>query len=87
MARQILAWQCRYCGDVKKTRKIAERHEKTCLKNPEAKNCVLCIHSMNDPYTNTLVCSVRKLNCSRAVSADCDQFQTLETSVGTRELK
>lgn len=73
MVRQILAWQCRYCGGVKKTKHIAERHEITCLQNPDAKNCVLCVNSITDP--GFLFCSVRGIKCSSAVSASCEQFQ------------
>lgn len=74
MARQVLAWQCKYCGEIKKTRNIAERHEKTCLQNPDAKNCVLCRYSKTDENSSALMCTVRQIKCSRAVSADCESF-------------
>lgn len=80
MPRQILAWQCKYCGAVKKTEKIASRHEKSCTSNPEARNCLLCEHSYkpeadaNNPNPK-LRCAVRNCDCSRAVSAECPVFK------------
>lgn len=46
MARRVLAWECRYCGALKKNENICVRHELSCLENPEAKNCYFCIHSL-----------------------------------------
>jgi hypothetical protein len=77
MARRVLAWECGYCGELKKTENIANRHEASCLKNPNAKNCVLCTHSYKQTlYGNSiLVCKEKKVTCSRAISAKCDDFE------------
>lgn len=78
MARRVLAWECRYCGALKKTENICLRHEITCVHNPDAKNCILCIHS-NATETGKmrkekLLCNLGK-KCSRAVSAKCENFR------------
>lgn len=73
MARRILAWECRYCGAIKKTENICLRHEKTCMKNPDARNCILCKHSSNKPGTRELLCQKGK-KCSQATSANCEHF-------------
>jgi len=78
MAKQVLAWKCRYCGVIKKSETIATRHERSCLNNPEAKNCIVCVES----YTgyggnNVLTCTARRCDCSRAISANCDKFQRI----------
>ena len=80
MARRILAYECQYCGAIKRNKKIAERHEITCMSNPEAKNCILCIHRRRIPVDldggGELVCNRRQITCSRAVSAKCEHFST-----------
>lgn len=76
MARRVLAWECRYCGTIKKSETICERHEKTCLKNPDARNCVVCQHS-HKPEGDSLSCLKGK-KCSRATSAKCEHFKRKE---------
>lgn len=81
MARRVLAWECQYCGALKRTEKIAVRHEKTCLKNPDSKNCLNCKNSYTDaPRDGGLPerrCKVKGSSCSRAVSADCEHYTPL----------
>lgn len=77
MARRILAWECKYCGAIKKNETIALRHEVTCLKNPDARNCILCIFSFRNEQMNKLVCRKGKI-CSRAISASCEYFRRKE---------
>lgn len=72
MARRILAWECKYCGAIKKSETICERHEKTCLKNPDARNCIVCKHSYNRDVK--ISCCKGKV-CSRATSAKCEYFE------------
>lgn len=80
MARRVLAWECRYCGQIKKTENICMRHEKTCLKNNDAHNCILCERSYyssldDDKLVGTrLMCQEGK-KCSQATSADCKYFK------------
>lgn len=71
MARRIYAWMCRYCGDIKKTRNVAEKHEIACLKNPNARNCMHCIYSFEG--VGGLKCEKGK-KCTKAVSAVCPYF-------------
>lgn len=81
MARRILAWECRYCGAIKKSETICERHEITCLKNPQARNCVVCENGYKptieflseDDKVPSLLCKKGKV-CSRATSAKCEYF-------------
>lgn len=75
MARRVLAWECRYCGAIKKSETICNRHEKTCLKNPDARNCIVCAHSAKS--VSALICSKGKV-CSRATSAKCEHFKREE---------
>lgn len=85
MARRVFAWQCQYCGTLKRTELIAKRHEAACLHNPDAKNCILCVHSNKEKieedyemFTVTkrvLRCSKRRINCSTAVSVKCEHFK------------
>ena len=72
MATRVLAYECKYCGALKKTNTICERHETTCFQNPDAKNCVLCEHMRNGD--NGKVCFVTGKRCSVAVSANCEHF-------------
>ncbi len=72
MARRIIAWECKYCGEIKKSEKIALRHEASCLKNPDAKNCTLCVNS--EKQEGRLICVKHGQYCSRAISAYCDDF-------------
>lgn len=37
MATRVLAYECKYCGTLKKTRALMDRHELACLRNPKAK--------------------------------------------------
>ena len=73
MARRVLAWECRHCGAIKKTENICRRHEITCLKNPDARNCILCQHSIAKSGTRELLCQKGK-KCSQAISAKCEHF-------------
>ena len=81
MARRVLAWECQYCGALKRTEKIAVRHEKTCLKNPDSKNCLKCKNSYTDASWDGGLperrCKVKSSGCSRAVSADCEYYTPL----------
>lgn len=72
MATRTLAYECMYCGTLKKSKHICERHEKTCLCNPEAKNCIRCINAYKSE--KGLLCSIDNKRCSVAVSADCEHF-------------
>jgi hypothetical protein len=85
MPKQVLAWQCRYCGSLKKTEKIAVRHEKSCTQNPNPRNCILCQYSYKEKIEDDfligygkLICSKRGCDCSKAVSADCPVFKRKE---------
>lgn len=75
MARQVLAWQCKFCGTIKKTEAVCLRHEKACTDNPDAKNCMFCKYSYKDTDDNVLKCNKRKIQCTRAVSANCEYFK------------
>lgn len=72
MAVRTLAYECKYCGALKKTKTICERHEITCLQNPDAKNCVRCARI--DKKDGISVCGVTGKKCSVAVSASCEMF-------------
>lgn len=72
MATRTLAYECMYCGTLKRSKNICERHEKTCLSNPEAKNCIRCINSYNSE--KGLLCKIDNRRCSVAVSARCESF-------------
>ena len=72
MATRTLAYECKYCGALKRTKNVCERHELTCFQNPDAKNCVLCEHMRTGD--NGKVCSVTGKRCSVAVSANCEHF-------------
>ena len=86
MAKQILAYECAYCGILKKSRKIAERHERSCFKNPNAVNCMICENRYD--YKETLSedewgassrvvhkCKVNDKLCSRSLSGNCTHFE------------
>jgi hypothetical protein len=73
MARRVLAWECRYCGALKKTELICNRHEVACPKNPDRKNCIDCVYCGEDN-----VCIVRGCGCSTAVSPYCQEYKREE---------
>ena len=72
MATRTLAYECKYCGALKRTKNVCERHELTCFQNPDAKNCVLCANMKNSE--DGRVCAVSGKRCSVAVSASCKHF-------------
>lgn len=76
MATRTLAYECKYCGALKKTKHVCERHELTCFQNPDAKNCMLCIHKTEGPKGR--VCAVTGKRCSVAISATCEHFARSE---------
>ena len=76
MATRTLAYECKFCGALKRTRVICERHELTCFENPEARNCVLCQHIRSSHQGK--VCFVTGKRCSVAVSANCYSFTRKE---------
>lgn len=73
MALRVLAYQCKYCGALKKTKNTCERHEIACLSNPNAKNCMLCRHRTT--HENKRVCGLSGKLCSSSVSANCTAFE------------
>lgn len=74
MARRVLAWECKYCGAIKKTENVCLRHETACLKNPNSRNCLRCLHSYTNLSSNKVDCKKGK-KCSQAVSAICEYFE------------
>lgn len=78
MATRTLAYECQYCGALKRTKAVCERHEVTCFNNPNAKNCILCKHMVN--VESGRVCGVTGKRCSVAISATCDSFVRRESN-------
>lgn len=78
MAYHVLAWKCEYCGDLKKTKHIADRHEKACKMNPNAQNCLECAKSFyedtDDGSPGTYICMVDGKLCTRARSGNCTHY-------------
>ena len=72
MATRTLAYECQYCGTLKRTKNVCERHELSCFQNPDAKNCMMCQHKKDSPKGR--VCAVTGKRCSVAVSATCEHF-------------
>lgn len=72
MATRTLAYECKYCGALKRTKNVCERHELTCFQNADARNCLLC---QNMTYKDkSRVCKLTDKKCSVAVSASCEHF-------------
>ena len=82
MARRVFAYECRYCGKLFKTYKIAERHEVSCLKNPDKINCVDCyyfnpnyiVKLTNGQIATQRTCMKKFKRCSKAISGNCTDF-------------
>ena len=72
MATRTLAYECKYCGTLKRTKNVCERHELSCLKNPDAKNCIYCEHMKS--VEGIKVCAVNGKKCSVAVSSSCTRY-------------
>lgn len=79
MAVRVLAYECKYCGALKKSKKVCENHEIACLSNPNARNCLRCQH-MTKLADGTKVCGVSNKRCSVAVSANCEDFLRRENN-------
>lgn len=77
MALRVLAYECKYCGTLKKTRALIVRHELACVNNPKAKNCTKCVH-IQKTGARRPICGVSGKLCSTAVSARCKDFQRRE---------
>lgn len=80
MALRVLAYECKYCGTLKKTRALIVRHELACKNNPKGKNCTCCTHIQKTGTRRT--CGVSGKLCSTAVSARCKDFQRREGTEG-----
>lgn len=78
MAIRTLAYECKFCGALKRSKTICERHEETCLQNPNAKNCIRCEHHEFNQVQGITVCSITGKKCSSAVSAKCQDFKRVE---------
>ena len=78
MATRVLAYECKYCGTLKKTRALMDRHELACLRNPNAKNCTRCEHLQKNG-DGRATCEVSGKLCSVAVSARCKDFKRRES--------
>lgn len=72
---QITAWRCKYCGAIKGNEKIMENHERACLSNPNAINCLLCTHRIDDDSKDFNHCSITGKKCSKALSSKCQDFE------------
>lgn len=83
VSKRTYGYLCGYCGKIFKSYKIADRHERACLKNPNAKNCVVCKHIIKDHTGidkngnefSKSICGIDKCVCSKSRSADCDYFE------------
>lgn len=77
MSKRIVAYQCEYCGAIKRTQTIIERHEKACIKNPRAKNCLFCKHSelTFDGTKNIRFCKLTGSESRKDISANCNNFE------------
>lgn len=78
MATRTLAYECKFCGALKRSKGICERHELTCFQNPDAKNCLLCAHKVDS--INGRFCAATGKRCSVAVSASCRLFVGRESN-------
>ena len=72
MAKRVLAYECKYCGTLKKSQTIAERHEITCMKGTDPRNCSVCENSF---LTQDGLKCRKGIKCSSAVSAKCEYFR------------
>lgn len=68
--KPIVAYQCDYCGTIKRTKKVMQNHELTCMKNPNAINCLKCVNAKDGK------CVITSKKCSKAVSAICGKFKS-----------
>lgn len=70
------AYRCDYCDRIFKTYNNCDTHERACLKNPNTKNCLLCIHynPMNELTKNNKCDITGKRFCKRT-SAFCGHFE------------
>lgn len=45
MPRQAIVWECEHCGKKRNYSKTwIEKHEASCMANPDSKNCYKCKH-------------------------------------------
>ena len=72
MATRTLAYECKYCRALKRSKNVCERHELTCFQNPDAKNCILCEHKTQ--VNGVKICGITHKRCSVAISATCEHF-------------
>lgn len=42
MSVRTICWRCYHCGELYKTKTLADRHELTCKQNPVHVNCLDC---------------------------------------------
>lgn len=51
--KKVVRYKCDYCKKLAVKPETIEHHEKECIKNPESRNCYLCVHSIQGGYVDT----------------------------------
>ncbi len=74
MAYQYIGWRCEYCGKILSSKAYAVRHECTCLRNPNGKNCLTCKHSVIRSKT---MCSLDDTECSKSKALNCEHYEKI----------
>lgn len=52
--KKVERYKCDYCKKTAAKPDTIERHEKECIKNPNSRNCYLCVHSVQGGYVDML---------------------------------
>lgn len=76
MSTRTIAFMCNYCNDIFKAKSIADRHEITCMQNPNCKNCLICKHTTRDA-TGQILCSFDYKDISRLKAVNCTNFERM----------
>ncbi len=52
MANQVIMWQCEHCKQKQAfNKKWVEKHEQSCMANPNSKNCFKCKNYIKETKT------------------------------------
>lgn len=76
MPKRIFAYECKFCKTIKRSHYICNRHEQTCLKNPESVNCLNCTHMMETG--KGAVCALDSKLCNSVKALSCGRFNRVK---------
>lgn len=75
MPRQAIVWECEHCGKKRNySRAWIEKHEASCMANPDSKNCYKCIH-LGISFVGETYCNMGVENRKSYTAQTCEYYE------------